>query len=161
MPAKYFVPFNHMPVNSGQSNTTYTVPIGYYARVSVSVIVNAFALATNTAITASGFSYAANSDTSNQSFEFWIEPGMEIAFSTSHASGTASVTSGGSGNYLDASSGSSSVFVTIDGDIVGTVTATASASFAGTYASPATDNYASFSGSSSCVFYYEEYPMVQ
>ena len=35
MSAPYIIPFNHQPVNTGRTTSTYTVPSGKYARVHV------------------------------------------------------------------------------------------------------------------------------
>jgi hypothetical protein len=82
MSAPYIIPFNFQPVNTGISNSTYTVPAGKYARVVVNL--SASARIFNTSLVATGGeAIAVSNNTQSLSVEVWARAGEAFSASTS------------------------------------------------------------------------------
>jgi len=86
MASTYFIPFNHEPVSIGTGTTSYTVPTGKYARVSISVS----GVATTYSTTASQ-TYAVSTNF-NETLELWLRPGAVVAVTLTNATGGAPTT---------------------------------------------------------------------
>jgi hypothetical protein len=82
----FFVPFNFQPVNTGAGNesSTYTVPAGKYARVTVTLCVSAYA-GSQSVINNSNDHIDSNSNSNSTSFEIFMNEGEALTFSASPA----------------------------------------------------------------------------
>lgn len=159
-----FIPFNHQPVSVGRSTGTYTVPSGKYARVTVSAYVSARTSANSSG---SGFtisSYNTHGDTHNEVFHYWLSAGDSITFSGSSASGnaTAAIPGGAGLAYTSTAHADTTLSVDVNGNSSASLLARAIVNISVTNGGAAPINFvfASFGGSFSCTFFYEEYNVI-
>jgi len=92
----FFVPFNFQPVNTGAGNegSTYTVPSGKYARVTITMCVSAYAR--NAFLAAQSESADSNSTSNAVTLTIFMDDGEALTFSATAANTS---DTGGSGNF--------------------------------------------------------------
>lgn len=110
MSSPYIMPFNNMPANTGAGSTTYTVPAGKYARVTISI-----EAAFNIELTSQQITYPTISCQS-QIFTVWMRAGDVLSGSlTGATAGTVSANS-----HFSRSSGANAL---INSSVIGTTVA--------------------------------------
>jgi hypothetical protein len=97
--APIVVPFDFDPVNTVENTTSYTVPVGKYALVTIEVwakaVVNQADTVQPTVPAASVGNVDINSDSKSESIQLWLSAGDAVTMTGSNASGTTSMTSAG------------------------------------------------------------------
>lgn len=139
MSAPFIIPFNFQPVNTGASSSTYTVPLGKYARITATLTTTAYPSSLDL-VTGQVYHSVGNSNTTT--FSIWLKSGDAVSVSNTAASRTSSVT--------DTITGISTALLKINSNTV--ASCSSAASFGSSSAFPKV-----IAGTSVVNYFYEEY----
>jgi len=147
--SRVILPFNHQPISTenGNESDPYTCPAGKYARVVCTMSVSQWGIA-QTQATNSGQSAFATAASDSAVVDFWLRAGMILDGSVSVGTATTGSTPSGT------CSATSTVSITIGGNTVARIAASASAGHDNGNNSSTTS---SVTGTASFFYYAEEY----
>ena len=143
MSAPYIIPFNHQPILTGASSSTYTVPSGKYARVTATLTCAAWVSARSAVNGSTGYSEGASSQSTT--ITIWLKAADAITVSNTNASGT---------------SASSSLVTSVSTASILVNAATVSSISTPVSATATAGNTVTLSGSASVNYIYEEYNVI-
>jgi hypothetical protein len=148
----YFIPFTHQPVATGRKTAgeTYTVPAGYYARVSIFLSASSSVLAGTSFTPINAISISNASDSCEKTL--WVNAGDAVALAATAAN---QVTQSNALGVFANQSGSTAS-ATLNSNTIAAITPVASFVAYGGAAGP-TVTVATIGGNASAYLTYEEY----